>query len=114
MVMITPPNDEGSAASTLEVATTYFNDALSTLHALKLRLKNGDLGVSPMDLARMAAEFRKATQSLLDERKKLEDQFKREAGVAGSFGFDLDAARDAIGRQLDRLRAGGSSGGVSG
>ncbi len=105
MASIIPPTDEGSTASPLEVATAHFDDALATLHALKGALRQGARGISPVDLARAGTDLRKATQSLLDERKKLEDQSKREAGIAGSFGFDLDAVRDTIGRQLDRLRA---------
>lgn len=112
MALIRPFRDEGTAADMLEVATSHYNDALEALEIVKLYLKEGDT-ISSAEIQRAAADFRKATQTLFDERKRLEDQRRKEAGVAGDFGLDFDAARDEIGRSLDRIRAARGAEGVS-
>lgn len=113
MALITPFRDEGTAAGLLEVASAHYEDALEALEIVKLYLKEGS-DLSSAEIARAAADLRKATQTLFDERKRLEDQRRKEAGVVHDFGLDFDAARNEIGRRLDRLRAARGAEGVSG
>ncbi len=113
MALIKPFRDEGTAAGLLEVANEHYEDALEAMQIVKLYLKEGT-DLSSAEIARAAADFRKATQTLFDERKRLEDQRRKEAGVVHDFGLDFDMARDEIGRRLDRLRAARSAEGVSG
>ena len=113
MALITPFRDEGTATELLEVANTHFEDALQSMQIVRLYLKEGT-DLAPAEIARAAADFRKATQTLFDERKRVEEQRRKEAGVVLDFGLDLDAARDEIGRRLDRLRAARGAEGVSG
>jgi hypothetical protein len=113
MALITPFRDEGTAAGLLEVANAHYQDALEALEIVKLHLKEGT-DLSPAEIAKAAADFRRATQTLFEERKRLEDQRRKEAGVVHDFGLDLDAARDEIGSRLDRLRAARGAEGVSG
>jgi hypothetical protein len=113
MALITPFRNEGTAAELLKVANDHYEDALEALQIVKLYLKEGT-DLSPAEIARAAADLRKATQTLFDERKRLEDQRRKEAGVVHDFGLDLDAARDEIGGRLDRLRAARGAEGVSG
>jgi hypothetical protein len=113
MALITPFRNEGTAAELLKVANDHYEDALEALQIVKLYLKEGT-DLSPAEIARAAADLRKATQTLFDERKRLEDQRRKEAGVVHDFGLDLDAARDEIGGRLDRLRAARGAEGLSG
>jgi hypothetical protein len=113
MALIRPFRDEGTATELLKVANTHFEDALEAMQIVKLYLKEGT-DLSSAEIARAAADFRKATQTLFDERKRLEEQRRKEAGVVHDFGLDFDVARDEIGGRLDRLRAARSAGGVSG
>jgi hypothetical protein len=113
MALIRPFRDEGTATELLKVANTHFEDALEAMQIVKLYLKEGT-DLSPAEIARAAADFRKATQTLFDERKRLEEQRRKEAGVVHDFGLDFDVARDEIGGRLDRLRAARSAEGVSG
>lgn len=113
MALITPFRTEGTAAGLLEVANAHYEDALEAMQIVKLYLKEGS-DLAPTEIARAAADLRKATQTLFDERKRLEDQRRKEAGVVHDFGLDFDAARDEIGGRLDRLRAARGADGVSG
>jgi hypothetical protein len=113
MALIRPFRDEGTATELLKVANEHYEDALEALQIVKLYLKEGT-ELSSAEIARTAADFRKATQTLFDERKRLEDQRRKEAGVVHDFGLDFDAARDEIGGRLDRLRAARGAEGVSG
>lgn len=108
-----PLDDEGSPAKLLAEAEAHYEDALEAVRALKRRLSEG-AEPSAAEISRIATDYRRATQTLFDERKRLDDQRKREAGVVHDYALDLDAARDEVGRELDRLRAAFGSGGVSG
>jgi len=113
MALIRPFRDEGTTAELLETAEKHYKDALNALEIVKLYLKERS-ELSPSEINRTASDFRKATQTLFDERKRLEELRRKEAGIAHDFGLDFAAARDEIGRRLDRLRAARGSEGVSG
>lgn len=114
MALIQPFGDEGTAATeTLVIAQNHFEDALQALEIVKQYLKDGD-HLSGTEIKSVAADLRRATQSLLDERKRIDDQLRKEAGIVHAFGIDFGAARDEIGRKLDRLRAARGADGVSG
>ena len=67
------------------------------------------------DLGEEFRALRKAVEIAYHERAQLQ-KLRAQAGldVAGGGTLDLDAARAEIGRRLDRLRATGPGGGVSG
>lgn len=105
MALIRPLRDKGNATDLLEVALAHYEDALESLNIVRLYLKEGGGDLPASEITRAASDFRKATQTLFDERKRLEDQCRREAGIVHDVGLDLAEARDEIGRKLDRLRA---------
>jgi hypothetical protein len=109
MTLITTSRDEGSAGNTLDVALAHYDDVLQAIDIVKLYLKERT-DIAPSEIQKTAAEFRRATQTLFDERKKLEDQKRKDAGIVLDFGFDFDVARAEIGGRLDRLRAARHSG----
>lgn len=108
-----PSDHEGSPADLLAEAEAHYEDALEAVRALKARLAEG-AEPPAAEISRIAQDYRRATQTLFDERKRLDDQRKREAGVVHDYALDLDAARVEIGRKLDRLRAARGAAGVSG
>lgn len=115
MALIKPFRDEGkTSADLLQEAEAHYHDAVQAFETLKLYLKHPEEGeIAPSEISRVASDYRRATQTLFDERKKIEDQRKSDAGIVREYAIDFDAARDTIGRLLDRLRAAGGSGSVS-
>ena len=103
MTLITTTRDEGSAGNTLDVALAHYDDVLQAIDIVKLYLKERT-DIAPSEIQKTATEFRRATQTLFDERKKLEDQKRKDAGIVLDFGFDFDVARAEIGGRLDRLQ----------
>ena len=113
MTSDTPSDHEGRPADLLAAAEAHYEDALEAVRALTARLAEG-AEPPAAEISRIAQDYRRATQTLFDERKRLDDQRRREAGVVHDYALDLDAARAEIGRKLDLLRAEAGSGGVSG
>lgn len=102
-----------AAHAVLREAEAHYRAALEDLRAMKLYLRDrSDLPESEM--RRVLQGYGRATQTLFDERKKVEEQYKRERGIAGDFAFDFDAVRREIGGRLARLRAARRAGDVSG
>jgi hypothetical protein len=103
MALITPLRDEGAADEILAVAEKHYEGALLALNHLTGRLDDDDITVA--DLQRAARDFRAATQTLFDERKRVEKHRKTDAGIAFEYGLDFDVARDQVRSILDCLRA---------
>jgi hypothetical protein len=64
-------------------------------------------------LPKAYADFRKAGDSALDERRKLDRLLGKLVVGEGGVELDLDAARAEIRCRMDRLRTAGGAGGVS-
>lgn len=88
---------------TIEIASGVFRDAAEDMERLRRKLRAGDLG-ELKDAAAMARSLRNATQQMIEERNKVDKLRKEIAGGVGDGCFDLDAARDEIGRRLACLR----------
>ncbi|MBM9595216.1 hypothetical protein [Roseitranquillus sediminis] len=95
---------EGSASDILRQTEAHYERAIQALGALIQRIESGDLGART-EVQQTATDVRKAMQTFFDERKKIEDQLRRDTGVVHAVALDFNAARDEIGRRLDRLRA---------
>jgi hypothetical protein len=113
MALITPRWDEGMADDILSVAEAHFESALKALNSLTDEVEDG-ARPAPSDVQKTARDFRAAVQTLFDERKRIESQRKRDAGIVHDYALDLDAARAEVGGLLDRLRAAGGAGEVPG
>ncbi|WP_245727335.1 permease [Paracoccus isoporae] len=87
----------------IEIAGQLFRGCAEDLTLLRQRLRAGEMG-ELKDAVRTARELRSATQLMLEERNKVEKLRKEAAGAVGDGQFDLDAARDEIGRRLACLR----------
>lgn len=110
MILITPELGEGDrAADLLEEAEAHYNKTLKAFRALE---KTGLAGLTRAEADRLAKDYGAATQTLFNERGRLENMRKKEAGVAYDYALDMAAARVEIGRQLDRIRDTAGSGGL--
>ena len=69
---------------------------------MKERAERDDPGVA-RDTPPLIAQLQKALTLLLDTENKIDDLERRTGG--GGEPIDLGAARDEVGRRLDRLRA---------
>lgn len=103
---------EGSSSKVLKEAEAHFDRAIAALGDLLTRLEAGEVK-SKTDTATTITDARRAMQTLFDERKKVEEQLRRNAGVAHEYALDFDAARLEIRGRLDRLRGDDRSGVVS-
>lgn len=97
-----------SAIEDIEIAELLFRGCAEDLTRLQLKLRAGEVG-ELKDAMKLARELRAATQMMLEERNKVEKLRKEIAGSVGDGCFDLDAARDEIGRRLACLRRAGGS-----
>lgn len=63
---------------------------------------------------RCAGDVRAFIKHAYDVEARIHEEERKHLGIAGDSGFDLDAARAAIGCKLDRLRDCCGAGAVSG
>lgn len=63
---------------------------------------------------RCAGDVRAFIKHAYDVEARVHDEERKQLGIAGDSGFDLDAARAEIGCKLDRLRECCGAGAVSG
>lgn len=92
-----------SALKDIEIAEQLFRGCAEDLTRLQDSLRKGEVS-EVKNAVRAARELRSATQLMLEERNRVERLRKKIAGDAGSCGFDLEAARNEIGRRLACLR----------
>jgi hypothetical protein len=101
------PNPEieitGSASDILKQTEAHYARAIAALDELVRRVERGDI-IPKTDAQQTATDLRKAMQTFFDERKKVEEQFRRDTGVVHAVALDFDRARAEIGSRLARLR----------
>ena len=103
MALITPFRGEGDrAGDLLDEAERHYNDALKAFGQLKERLLDG---AETSDAGRIARDYQAAIQTMFDALKRVEQLRKKEAGIAYDYAIDVAAARDEIGRRLERPRS---------
>ncbi|WP_172961024.1 hypothetical protein [Oceaniglobus roseus] len=88
----------------LKEAEDHYADALRELLALRRSFQDRE-DLPEAEMKRVVGTYARATQTLFDERKKVEELGKRIRGTVLADAIDFDAVRDEIGRRLDRLRA---------
>ncbi len=112
MTVIRLSDPESEADRILAHAQAHYLEVLEDLEAVKLYLRDRD-DLSEAEMKRVLGEYRRATQTLFDERKRIEDVRKKQKGIVHDYALDFDAIRDEIGRRLDRLRAEEDTGGAA-
>ena len=93
----------GSSSDILKQTEAHYARAIAALDNLVRRVEQGDI-IAKTDAQQTATDLRKAMQTFFDERKKVEEQFRRDTGVVHAVALDFDRARAEIGSRLARLR----------
>ncbi|MBW7922983.1 MAG: hypothetical protein H3C51_12910 [Rubellimicrobium sp.] len=110
-------NNEESAQADTGGSTPrqYRDDAVVLLRAVRATLADllrqlleGD-GAALRDIVAKQAELESALKRVFEAETRYDDWMQRSSG-GGDGVLDLDAARDEIGRRLDRLRAAAGAG----
>ncbi len=106
MTLIRPEGEDGDAEKVLLCVEEHFNDAAEVFRVAARKLAAGET-VEPSKARDMVGEYRKLATLLYRERKSLEDERKKQAGVHRDYAIDFGAARDEIRRRMACLRAAG-------
>ncbi|WP_439124460.1 hypothetical protein [Marivita sp.] len=103
MVLITA-NEESSA---LEIERAAIAQELRTIRKmvadLRVKVEAGETGTGS-EAGRALADLRAWLKHAKETEVQIERYCREHASIEGSYGLDLDAARDAVGCRLDRLR----------
>lgn len=91
------------------IADELFQSFARDLTHLRHKIQAGETD-DIKESARLVRDLRAATQLVLEERNRVDKLRKDVAGNVGSGAYDLDAARDEIGRRLACLRRAGTGG----
>lgn len=107
-----PPESPEETDEFLASVERQFAMAVDLFQDMTDRVKGGEM-VAEAEAAKMGRRLFDAAQALIAQKNRTYDERKRQEGVANAYAIDLDAARDTVGRLLDRLRASGGSEPVS-
>ncbi|EKE43657.1 hypothetical protein OCGS_2389 [Oceaniovalibus guishaninsula JLT2003] len=97
-------DDERDSETLLEMAEIHYRDVLGEMEILIQCVRDRD-DLPETETKRVLTAYRRAVQTLYDERKRVEDLRRKQRGIVGDYAIDFDAARTEIARRLDRLRA---------
>ena len=112
MTLIRPETGEETPGQVLEEVQEHFNRARQVFEEVIQRIKAGEL-VTASESDKAVSELNRAKQTLYNERAKIEEQLRRDAGVHNAYALDLGAARVEIRRRMACLRAAGEGGELS-
>lgn len=112
MTLDRPGGDELSPEEILAVTERHFQRLLEMVDGVAEKVRQGD-HAAVKDLQGLARDLHRSSQTLFDERAKVDKLRKQIAGVVHDYALDFDTARVEIGRRLACLRDAGGSGGVS-
>ncbi|WP_164512313.1 hypothetical protein [Oceaniglobus ichthyenteri] len=112
MANVEQSEESASSQLLLREAEEHYAGALGEILTLRRALRER-VDVSETEVKRVTGNYTRATQTLFDERKKVEEIGRRNRGIVNDYAIDFDAIRGEIGGQLDRLRAHIGPNGVS-
>lgn len=96
--------DKVGSATLLGEAEQHYAGALEDMMVMR-RYFRDRTDISEAEIKRVSGNYIRATQTLFDERKKVEELSRRNAGIHHDHAIDFDSVRSEIGGLLDRLRA---------
>jgi len=112
MTLQIPEGDDRSQEEILALAEKHFQRLLKIADEVADGVRQGDARAA-RELQTVARDLGKSTQTLFDERSKVDKLRKHVAGVVHDYALDFETARAEIGRRLDSLRAAADPGSVS-
>ncbi len=106
MTLIKPIEDGVAVDENLAVAEDLFKEAGVILGNMLSKLRQDeDMALPAVRTA--INELSTGWKTVVQERNRVADERKKEAGVVGSYAIDFDAARAEVGRRLACLREAG-------
>lgn len=104
MVLITPEQDIARLEGDLEDVRSILGEFEETIRDLRERVRAGEVD-KLRDAGKTLSELRAWLKLAKETEAQLAEYARKEAGIVGSWGLDLDRARDEIGCRLARVRA---------
>ena len=99
-------NDD--VTETLLAVQVQFDLAIEIFQSITQQARAGDPPAAS-ETTKAANALVAATQTLIKQKLRIEDERKRHQGLRARGELDLDEARDQVGRLLDRFRAAGGA-----
>lgn len=96
----------------LDTTQEHFLRALAALNEMIRGIENGNTA-KLSEAQRISSDVRKAMQSAMDERTRVENLRKADAGIVNDYALDFAKARAEVERRLACLRAVCDSGKIS-
>lgn len=103
MTLHSSVGDELSSMSIIEFANNNLMRSIKALEQAMCQLEHGDLRAGA-EVQKAIAEMRKAQDTALKERLKLDDERRKLEQATSDGAIDFDAARASILDSLDRVR----------
>ena len=113
MVLITPEQEIARLEGDLEDVRDILGEFEETLRDLRKRVRAGEVD-NLKDASKTLTELRSWLKLAKETEAQLAEYARKEAGIVGSWGLDLDRARSEVGGRLARVRACCGARGVSG
>ena len=109
MALIEPEKKTTSLDEAIAIADGQLRDLTALAASLLEDIKAGDMEAVKA-AGKTADELRKLVRMAIEMEARHERERKREAGITGDYGLDLEQARSDIRCKLGRLRRCGPSG----
>lgn len=103
MVLITPEQDVQRLEDDLRDVREVLGEFEATLRDLRQQVRAGEVDTLK-DVNKTLAELRAWVRMAKETEAQLAEYARKDAGIAGAYGLDLDRARSEIGCRLARVR----------
>ncbi|WP_166416368.1 hypothetical protein [Cochlodiniinecator piscidefendens] len=113
MTLIKPSGDYEPAIDMISVTAELYEFYVNELRDLIARLNAGEFEALA-ETKKIEVQLRAAMNSAVAERKRLDEEARKTAGVVHDYAIDFGSARDEIGRRLAKLRAARGANPISG
>ena len=107
MCLITPENGNGGPDTDLLRVKQHLQRAIGVFQDMTREVEQGNF-VPESETNKIIRALSSAVQTLYNEKQKIDGSLKKQAGIAGEYAIDFDAARREIGRRMALLRTAGS------
>lgn len=112
MSLITPDDENGGPDEDLSRARQHLRRAIGVFQDMTREVELGNIRPEA-ETAKMIRALSNATQTLYNEKQKIDGSLKKQSGIAYQYAIDFDAARREIRRRMALLRGAGSGGDIS-
>lgn len=103
MELTKPENQTGNPDNELSRVLEHLGRAIGVFQNMTRQVEQGNFGPESENCKTIRG-LTSATQTLYNEKQKIETCLRKQAGIAGGYGIDLDAARREVGRRMALLR----------